>query len=68
MSWRWQLEDEDGSVLDLTDEPTGGFPSRADAESWLGETWRTLAERGVEAVRLFEEDREVYGPMSLDAP
>jgi cation transport ATPase len=60
---------EDGvSDLDtssLTGEPT--FPAQGDAESWLGEAWRDLAEAGVAQVTLFENDREVYGPMSLSA-
>ena len=41
------------------------FPSQSDAESWVGEVWRDLLEDGVDAVTLFEGDREVYGPMSL---
>ena len=42
------------------------FPTQADAESWVGETWRELAEAGVSAVTLFEGDRKAYGPMSLE--
>ena len=45
-----------------------GFPTQSDAESWLGETWRELLAAGVDQVRLFEDDTEVYGPMSLHAP
>ena len=43
------------------------FASQADAESWVGEIWSELAEEGVDAVTLFEHDRQVYGPMSLHA-
>ena len=43
------------------------FPTRSDAETWLGEAYPDLAEDGVAAVTLFEGDREVYGPMSLEA-
>jgi hypothetical protein len=43
------------------------FPNQADAESWVGEVWADLAARGVDAVTLFEDDRLVYGPMSLHA-
>lgn len=43
------------------------FPSQADAETWLGETWRDLRAHGVASVVLMEEGREVYGPMSLDS-
>ena len=42
------------------------FPTRSDAESWVGEFWADLAAEGVSAVTLFEGEREVYGPMSLD--
>jgi hypothetical protein len=44
-----------------------GFPSQGDAESWLGEQWRELAEAGVDAVTLEHEGTVVYGPMSLRA-
>jgi hypothetical protein len=43
------------------------FPSQSDAESWVGEVWRDLLDAGVDAVTLFEGDRQVYGPMSLHA-
>lgn len=65
--WWWQLLDADGRVV----EPEDGrqeFPTRSDAESWVGEFWSELAEEGVAAVTLFEGDREVYGPMSLETP
>ncbi|MDO7867003.1 hypothetical protein [Nocardioides jiangxiensis] len=66
--WRWRLEDGAGGVVeaaaDLADKT---FPSQADAESWVGEFWPDLAAAGVAAVTLFEADREVYGPMSLEA-
>ncbi len=41
------------------------FPSQSDAETWLGESWRELRDGGVAGVSLFEEERKVYGPMSL---
>jgi hypothetical protein len=64
--WWWQLLDADGRVI----TPENGrqeYPTRSDAESWVGEFWADLAEDGVAAVTLFEGDREVYGPMSLEA-
>lgn len=64
--WHWKLYDEAGTEV----EPSGGrqeFPTRADAESWVGEFWQDLADDGVASVTLFEADREVYGPMSLSA-
>ncbi|MCW2545289.1 MAG: uncharacterized protein JWM40_2841 [Frankiales bacterium] len=42
------------------------FSTQADAESWIGETWRELRESGVHAVNLVEDGRQVYGPMGLD--
>ena len=64
--WWWQHLDAEGAVV----EPDGGrqeFPTRSDAESWLGEEWAVLAEQGVASVTLFEGERKVYGPMSLEA-
>jgi hypothetical protein len=63
MSWSWRLESADGTpVPGATSER---FPSQADAESWVGEVWSDLLERGVDQVVLVEGDRVVYGPMSL---
>lgn len=64
--WRWRLEDAAGSEVTAA-EASPTFPSQSDAESWVGEVWQDLAEQGVDAVTLFEGDREVYGPMSLHA-
>ncbi|HET6152271.1 MAG TPA: hypothetical protein VFE15_04900, partial [Marmoricola sp.] len=64
--WWWQHLDADGRVLNSTGERQE-FPTRSDAESWVGEFWSDLAEEGVCAVTLFEGDREVYGPMGLGA-
>jgi len=64
--WWWQLLDADGAVVTPADGRQE-FPTRADAESWVGEFWPDLAEQGVAAVTLFEGDREVYGPMPLSA-
>lgn len=64
--WWWKLHDEAGNEV----EPSNGkqeFPTRADAESWVGEFWQDLADEGVASVTLFEAEREVYGPMSLSA-
>ena len=65
-TWTWRFERTDGSVV--TDPPVGtpdGFPAQADAESWIGEEWAGLLEAGVDAVSLLEDERVVYGPMSL---
>jgi hypothetical protein len=63
MSWTWQYEDQSGIALDQP--ATSRQPTQSDAESWLGEHWRELLADGVAQVRLFEDDREVYGPMPL---
>jgi hypothetical protein len=65
MAWMWRFETSEREPMDIptVGEPT--FPAQGDAESWLGEAWRDLAEAGVAQVTLFENDREVYGPMSL---
>lgn len=67
MGWHWRLMDRDGSQWQ--DEASAGqsFPSQSDAETWLGEVWRDLRSHGVAAVVLLEDEREVYGPMSLDS-
>jgi len=66
--WWWRLEDAGGNEVEISGELGGQrFASQADAESWVGEIWAELAEEGVEAVTLFELDRQVYGPMSLRA-
>jgi hypothetical protein len=66
--WWWRLEDNAGGEVAVEGELADQrFPSQADAESWVGETWSDLAAQGVDAVTLFEHEREVYGPMSLHA-
>ena len=66
--WSWRLLDAAGAEVAVEGElGEQRFPSQGDAESWVGEVWRELAEAGVAAVTLFELDREVYGPMSLEA-
>ena len=59
MSYQWQYSSGETSAI---------FPSQADAETWLGETWRDLLAGGVQDVTLYEEQRAVYGPMSLLPP
>lgn len=62
-SWSWRLERQDGSPVG--EGRSQVFPSQADAETWIGETWRSLVDDGVDQVVLLEEEREVYGPMGL---
>lgn len=66
MTWTWQLEDATGAVLDGPDAPVcPPQANQADAESWLGENFRDLAEAGVAQVTLLDAGSRVYGPMSL---
>ncbi|WP_134741553.1 hypothetical protein [Nocardioides sp. 503] len=66
--WTWRLENAAGEVVTVSGEHADQrFASQADAESWVGEIWSELAAEGVDAVTLFEHDRQVYGPMSLHA-
>ncbi len=67
MSWSWRYEEADGEPLRTAEPPPAEtFPTQSDAENWLGEEWRTLLAAGVARVTLLEDDRVVYGPMSLD--
>jgi len=56
MSYHWRYSNG---------EVSASFPTQADAESWVGEQWQDLLAEGVEDVTLYEEQRAVYGPMSL---
>ena len=64
-TWTWRYEAADGTTLTAPDLLGTPFPSQADAESWIGESWRHLLDKGVEQVSLCHDDRVVYGPMSL---
>lgn len=64
-SWTWTYTDAAGAPVSGPTLPTTGFPTQSDAESWLGESWQELADAGVAAVTLHEDDQVVYGPMSL---
>lgn len=58
----------DGSEPPGSAPAPGVFPSQAEAETFIGESWRELLDSGVDQVSLFEDDRKVYGPMSLHPP
>jgi hypothetical protein len=67
MNWSWRYELSDGTEVSPLPEIAivDGFPSQADAESWIGEMWRELLDAGIASVSLREGDRIVYGPMGL---
>ena len=67
MSWTWQLEGPSGAVVDPASlgVEVPESENQGDAESWLGENWRDLLERGVATVTLLSAGERVYGPMGL---
>lgn len=68
MAWTWRYQRTDTSPVELEGSEAPSFSSQSDAETWIGEEWEQLLAAGVEAVTLMEDDREVYGPMSLHPP
>lgn len=66
--WSWRYERSDGSPADVPGLAEETWTTQADAESWVGENWRSLLELGVDQVTLCEDGRQVYGPMSLHPP
>jgi hypothetical protein len=73
MAWTWRYEAADGSAVRPDGFVDAGgapetFPSQADAETFIGESWRELLAAGVHQVTLLDGDREVYGPMGLTTP
>ncbi|MPQ97642.1 hypothetical protein GB931_06855 [Modestobacter sp. I12A-02628] len=69
MSWTWQLQDGAGETIDpaTLGVEVPEIDNQGDSESWLGENWRDLLARGVQAVVLYNGDDPVYGPMGLTA-
>ncbi len=65
MTWTWQYEKADGTPAGVRGLPRETFGSQGDAESWIGEHWRSLLEAGVDQVSLMQDGRREYGPMSL---
>ncbi|MCG6493237.1 hypothetical protein [Kitasatospora sp. A2-31] len=63
MVWTWRYEKADGTVVAA---PNGQeeFAGQGDAETWIGETWKQLAEDGVDTAVLLDDGREIYS-MSL---
>jgi len=64
MAWTWRYEDADGKPVD---HPAESFGGQADAESWLGQTWRDAVAAGAVTAVLVEDDRVEYR-MSLLSP
>lgn len=64
-TYTWRSEDAAGNPVEVDVVPRTGFPTQAEAEAWLSESWADLADAGVAQVSLLDGDRVVYGPMSL---
>lgn len=61
MSFRWILLAEDGTELRSGDP----FPTKEEAEAWMGAHWAELVDEGAASVRLVEDDVTLYD-MGLD--
>jgi len=64
--WEWALDDCEGGALDRPVSPV--FTNQFDAEQWLGEQWRVLAERGVHAARLLHDGLQATPTLVLTVP
>lgn len=66
MAWSWRGAGAGADLASVAglDET---FGTQADAEAWLTASYEDLVDAGVDEVTLLEEDRVVYGPMSLHA-
>jgi hypothetical protein len=63
MTWSWRYEAEDGKPVG---GPNEAFSSQADAESYLGQTWKDRVADGANTAILLEDDRVEYR-MSLES-
>lgn len=59
--WRWVYQDGRGRRLPPEQQASPVFSARADAESWVGESWRELVAAGVDSALLLR-DEQVVGP------
>lgn len=65
MAYFWQLGAASDLDVTLDEQWHPQFESQKMAEEWLQLTYEELGELSVTQVTLMEEDRVVYGPMSL---
>lgn len=61
--WQWVLRDEQGAAVPGAASPA--FSARFDAEVWLGERWRTLAQNGAHDAELRHAGTVVGRPVRL---
>ena len=64
MGWTWTYANESGTAVSPAPGTDEAFASQADAESWIGEHFRTLLDEGVDTVTLLEDGSVTY-EMSL---
>ncbi len=68
MAWYWRANPEFEAIAGVDGLTVSApFDTQAAAEHWLTGTFETLADRGAQAVSLYEEGRLVYRPMNLEA-
>lgn len=53
--WAWAFEDADGQPAEGTISPV--FTNQFDAEQWLGQGWRAMAETGIASAVLLAEGK-----------
>lgn len=64
MPWSWRYEGANGEPVS---GPAETFGSQADAESWIGQCWRSLSASGVTSVTLLDDERVEYRMSLLPA-
>lgn len=64
-TWSWRFERLDGTPAAAPEFEGELFSTQAEAETWVGDVFVDLLAEGVDALTLFEGERQVYGPMSL---
>ena len=69
-TWTWQLEDPTGAPVDPAElgVEVPVVDNQGDAESWLGENWRDLLERGIATVTLLASPEGGYVAWAIQAP
>lgn len=67
MAFTWACDDAPDAAAATAVGLGRAFATQAEAEAWLTGAYEDLVDAGVDEVTLLEEDRVVYGPMSLHA-
>jgi len=64
--WEWALDDAEGRRLNEPVTPV--FTAQYDAEQWLGEHWRALAEAGAVQALLLHDGTQAAPGVELRVP